>query len=109
MATTFLSRKFTETDWGQPGQWFLQGPEYCTGGPENGLAASFRDPLKGDLTEEKGTTTSSTVLGLLRLAKGEEDVHGEGSQGSQIAEEQAWFLGTEAGPHPFLLLGIPAV
>lgn len=106
MATTFLSRKFTETDWGQPGQRFLQGPEYCTGGPENGLAASFRDPLKGDLTE-KGTT-SSTVLGLLRLAKGEEDVHREGSQGSQIAEEQAWFLGTEAGSHPFLLLGIPA-
>lgn len=108
MATTFLSRKFTETDWGQPGQRFLQGPEYCTGGPENGWAASFRDPLKGDLTEEKGTTASSTVLGLLHLAKGEEDVHGEGSQGSQIAEEQAWFLGTEAGPHPFLLLSIPA-
>ncbi|CAO2587040.1 hypothetical protein LEMLEM_LOCUS4300 [Lemmus lemmus] len=31
-------RKFTETDWGQPGQRILQGPEYCTGGRE---AASF--------------------------------------------------------------------
>lgn len=71
------------------------------------MAESFRDPLKGDGQgdQEEKAPPPAPLRGLCVLAKQEEDAHREGShQGHQIAVQQAWFLGTEAGRHPSLFL-----